>query len=347
MERQTNKILIIKPSGIGDIVHSLPVAYGLKELYPYSKIYWLVFTKFAKILHNTPTVDKLLLWDRSGGLKEYVRVIKEIRSERFDLVIDLQGLLRTGIVSFFSAGKIRIAVSLLRECAWLFEKPVERFDPTMHAVDRNYRVVKYLSKGRSIPEPSSFLPWIHITEDEKDVANKLIGGNKSPLVLFGVTSRGEHKIWSPENFTQLINRTVKEYNIMPVFLGMKEETELVRKVIDGINGEYIDLTGKTDLRIACAVVSLCRMVIGNDSSLIHIAAALGIPVIGLYGPTDPAQVGPYGDRNIVILHKLPCSPCGIKTRCKTNRCMREITPEEVFEAVKKMFGVKPLESNKT
>lgn len=331
-----NKILIVKPSGIGDIVHSLPVAYGLKWLYPDSEVHWLVFTKFAKILHNTPPVDKLLLWDRNGGIKEYVKVIKTIRKEKFDMVIDLQGLLRTAVISFFSGGKDRIAVSLLRECAWLFEKPVEKFDPAMHAVDRNYRVVKYLAKGKITPEPVSFLPWIHITEQEKETVKRLIN-NKKPLVLFGVSSRGEHKIWPYRNFIELVKLAVKEYEFVPVFLGMKEEVELVRKITDGIGCEYIDLTGKTDLRIACAVVSFCKLVIGNDSALIHIASALGIPVIGLYGPTDPVQVGPYGNKNIVILKKMPCSPCGIKTRCKVNRCMEEISPEEVLDAFRKVF----------
>ncbi|MCM8830257.1 MAG: lipopolysaccharide heptosyltransferase II [Candidatus Omnitrophica bacterium] len=335
-----NKILIIKPSGIGDIVHSLPVAYGLKWLYPGSRIYWLVFTKFATLLHNTPSVDELILWNRDGGIGEYGKVIKTIRKEKFDLVIDLQGLLRTAIVSFFSGGKKRVAVSLLRECAWLFESPVERFDPKIHAVERNYGIVRYLSDGKFVPAPSYFLPWIHITEQEKEMANRLIKDNKKPLVLFGVGSRGQHKIWPYRNFTELINLAVKEYEFLPLFLGMKEEVELTRKVIDGITCEYIDLTGKTDLRIASALVSFCRLVIGNDSALIHIASALDIPVIGLYGPTDPIQVGPYGDKNKVILKKMPCSPCGIKTRCRVNRCMREITPEEVFNAFKELFFVK-------
>ncbi len=338
---EIKKILIIKPSGIGDIIHSLPAAYGLKNLYPNSKIYWLVFGRFEKILHNVPWVDELLLWNRFGGLKEYIRVIKTVKEEKFDLVIDLQGLLRTAVISFFSGGKTRLAVSLLREGAWLFEKPIEKFDPEMHAVERNYRIVKYLSNEKPLPEPVSFLPWIHITDEEKETAKKLIGsfGIKinRPFVLFAVTSRGEHKIWPYFNFIELINLAVKEYNLIPIFLGMKEESELVKKVTDGLNCEYIDLTGKTDLRIACSVISFCKLVIGNDSALIHIASALDIPVIGLYGPTNPTQVGPYGRKHTVILKKLPCGPCGIKTSCKNYRCMTEITPEEVFNAVKKIY----------
>ena len=332
-----NKILIIKPSGIGDIVHSLPVVYGLKELYPESKIYWLVFTRFENILYNIPQIDKLISWDRFGGIREYLRIIKVLRQEKFDLVIDLQGLLRTAIISFFSKGRHRIAVSLLREFSWLFEKPIEKFDPEMHAVDRNYRIVKYLAGDRVLPEPVSFLPWIHLTEKEISVAKDLIENSgfkiERPLVLFGVSSRGEHKIWPYQNFIKLINEIVKNYSVIPVFLGMKEEISLVKKITDELKCEYIDLTGKTELRIACAVISFCKLVVGNDSSLIHIACALDIPVIGLYGPTNPAQVGPYGNKNVVVFKKLPCNPCGIKTSCKDFRCMKEITPDEVFRYV--------------
>ncbi len=335
------KILIIKPSGIGDIVHSLPVLYGLKKLYPESKIYWLIFNRFESILYNINQIDKIISWNRFGGIKEYLRIIKLIREEKFDLVIDLQGLLRTGIISFFSRAKNRIAVSLLREFSWLFEKPIEKFDPNMHAVDRNYRLIKYLSSRQPVPEPISFLPWISITEQEKETAKNLLSGSgvslDRPLVLFGTTSRGEHKIWPYYNFIKLINSMVEKYKILPVFLGMKEEKELINKVISGLNHNYIDLTGKTDLRIATAVISFCKLVIGNDSALIHIACALNIPVIGLYGPTNPLQVGPYGNKNVIVFKKLSCNPCGIKTSCRNYKCMKEITPEEVLEHAKKYF----------
>ncbi|OGS20890.1 MAG: hypothetical protein A2252_00645 [Elusimicrobia bacterium RIFOXYA2_FULL_39_19] len=328
------KILIIKPSGIGDIIHSLPAAYGLKNLYPEAKIYWLVFGKFEKVLHNTPVVDKLILWNRQGGFKEYKRVIKEIRAEQFDLVIDLQALMRTAIITRLSKGKTRLAVSLVRELAWLFEKPIGKFDPAMHAVDRNYEIVKYLAQTSSVP--ADFLPWIKLTSQETSQAQQLmaaakIAGDKIP-VLFVVTTRGLHKMWPLEHFSELINRCNAEYNIIPVFLAMKEEGDIVRRITNRLKCAFIDLTGKTDLRTACAVTSLCKLVVGNDTALIHVASALNIPVIGLYGATDPAQVGPYGKQNTVILNKLPCWPCGIKSTCKDNKCMKEISPQKVFEA---------------
>ncbi|MBU2614859.1 MAG: lipopolysaccharide heptosyltransferase II [Elusimicrobiota bacterium] len=329
-----NKILIIKPSGIGDIVHSLPVIYGLKKLYPDVKIDWLVFSKFAKILHNIPQVDELIQWDRQGGLKEYREVIKLVRSEKYDLLIDLQGLMRTAIVSYFSGAKKRIAVSLLREFAWLLEKPVERFDARQNAVDRNYGVVKCLAEGKELPKPSEYLPWMRFTEKEKSTAEELLGPGKT-FVLFVTTSRGLHKVWPYRNFTNLIKLALSEYDFIPVFLGMKGEEDYVHKISGSLNTEYIDLTGKTDLRTACAVISRCKLVVGNDTALIHIAAALGVPVIGLYGATDPAQVGPYGEKNTVIINKLSCWPCGIKSNCKVNRCMMGILPEDVFTAMKK------------
>ncbi|MFH2070256.1 MAG: lipopolysaccharide heptosyltransferase II [Elusimicrobiota bacterium] len=328
-----NKILIIKPSGIGDIVHSLPVLYGLKVLFPESKIHWLVFGKFEKILSNIPEIDKIIPWDRSGGVREYTRIITAVRKERYDLVVDLQGLLRTAIISFLSGGARRVAVSLLRELSWLFEKPVGKFDPDMHAVDRGYAVVRHLAGGKALPEPASFIPWIRLTSEEKASAKKLLNepGVKidRPLVLFGVTSRGAHKVWPSSNFIELINETVKKYDVIPVFLAMKEEAGMVKRVTGGLDCGFIDLTGKTDLRQACAVLSFCSLVVGNDSSLIHIACALDVPVVGLYGPTNPLQVGPYGEKSAVVFKKLKCNPCGIKTSCTDYKCMKEITPEDV------------------
>ncbi|OGS20299.1 MAG: lipopolysaccharide heptosyltransferase II [Elusimicrobia bacterium RIFOXYA2_FULL_40_6] len=340
-----NKILIIKPSGIGDIVHSLPVVYGLKKLYPEAKIDWLVFSKFAKILNNIPQIDELIQWDRQGGFKEYREVIKLIRAEKYDLLIDLQGLMRTAIISYFSGAKIKVAVSLLREFAWLLEKPVEKFDPLQNAVDRNYGVVKSLStaQGKEIPSPAEFLPWIHFIEKETKAAEEFLSISSAdrqttpgkPFVGFVTTSRGLHKVWPGKNFTNLIKLALTKYDFIPVFLGMKGEEDYIQKITAGLNCEYVNLTGKTDLRAASAVIARCKLVIGNDTALIHIAAALGVPVIGLYGATDPAQVGPYGEKNTVILNKLSCWPCGIKSNCRVNRCMMGIYPEDVFTAMKK------------
>ncbi|MFQ3675667.1 MAG: lipopolysaccharide heptosyltransferase II [Endomicrobiia bacterium] len=329
------KILIIKPSGIGDIVHSLPVAIGLKKIFPESTLHWLIFNKFASILKNVNYVDKIILWDRDGGIKEFFRVLNEIRREKYDLTIDLQGLLRTALLNRFSSAKSILATSLLREFSWLLEKPIAKYDDNLHAVERNYEVVKFLAK-KEIPSPKKFLPWLETTKDEKEKAKKLLNG-KSNIITFSVGSRGKHKIWPYENFIELINRMSKEIFFVPVFVGSKEEKYLVENIILGIVCPYINLVGETDLRDIVGVLEQSKLVIGNDSGIIHIAAALNKPVLAIFGATNPKWYYPYNDNSRFIYKKYKCSPCDIKTNCKDYKCMKNISVDEVFDFFKKNF----------
>ncbi len=331
-----NKILIIKPSGIGDIVHSLPVAIMLKKLVFNCELHWLVFSKFAKILEGINYVDKLILWDRNGGIKEYLRIIKLIRNESYDLVIDLQGLVRTAIINFFSKGKQRVMTSFVRECSNIFIRPIGQFNPELHAVERNYEVIKYLFPKNSVAEPKNFLPWITLKEDVLKWSKTVLSDNKN-FVLFSVGSRGKHKIWPQENFAELINMLYAEFNITAVFVGSEQEKELVENIIKKISCEYKNFVGETDLIQTCGIISRCNLVISNDNGIAHIAAAMDKPTIIIFGPTNPKWFYPYNDKSGYIFKNYSCSPCGIKTSCKDNKCMKDVTPQEVFEYIKTNF----------
>ncbi len=332
------KILIIKPSGIGDIVHSLPVAIALKKINPDCRLHWLIFSKFEQLLKNVNYIDKVIQWDRKGGLREYMRVIKLIRSENYDMVIDLQSLLRTAILSFFSGAKEKITVGLTREFSWLFEKPVSKFNPELHAVERNYEIIKYLG-GQNLPSPDDLLPWLKITNDEKKITNSAMVGfeNNKNLVLFSVGSRGAHKIWPQTHYAKLINLMNERYDITPVFLGSKEESALIEKTTGEINCKSINLAGKTDLRTTLAVIDECCLVIGNDNGIVHMAAALDKPVLVIFGATNPKWYYPYNKKSKYIYKNYPCSPCGIKTFCRDYKCMKDIKPEEVFNFLRDNF----------
>lgn len=331
------KILIIKPSGIGDIVHSLPVAIGIKKLLPECSVHWLVFSKFANILNNIDSIEKVILWDRNGGLKEYCRIINFVQKENYDLVIDLQVLIRTAILSFFSKGKQRIATSFVREFANIFEKPVGKFNPELHAVERSYEVLNYLFPKKQLYSPYEFLPWLKIDEKENLWAKKFLGDD-GKYVLFSVGSRGEHKIWPKEYFTKLINMMFEKFGIIPVFVGMQEEEKIVEDITQGLNCSYANFVGKTSLRDACAIINNCCLTISNDSGLAHISAALDKPTIIIFGPTNPKWFYPYNKKSGFVFKNYKCSPCGIKTNCKDYKCMQDIKPEEVFEYIKKNFS---------
>ena len=330
------KILIIKPSGIGDIVHSLPVAIGLKKIFSRSELHWLVFSKFADVLRKETYLDRILLWNRQGGGKEYWRVLGDIRRQNYDVVIDLQFLQRTAILAYFSGAHWKLAPALVREAAALWLKPINRFNPGLHAVERNYQVVEYIARQVFRPSPEELLPWLHPTDEEKLLAKNLIGETKN-LVLFGVGSRGPHKIWPAEYYEELINRLVRDYGITPVFVGTGEEERLVSQITRRITGRYLNLVGKTDLRTLIAVIDGCSVIIGNDSAIIHLAAALDKPTLGIFGATNPRWFYPYNQKSTYIYKGYPCSPCGIKTRCRDFKCMKDISVEEVYSCWQKNF----------
>jgi lipopolysaccharide heptosyltransferase II len=330
------KILIIKPSGIGDIVHAAPVAKALKILYPSSEIHWVVFTKFAGVMRCVESADALVKWNRKGGLKEYFRVLGEIRRRRYDIVIDLQGLLRTAFLNRFSGGANKFSTPLLRELSWLVERPVEKYDPRLHAVERNYRVAEFIARaeGKPIPRPSDLVPWLKVPDREKGLAAAALSKVAAPAA-FAVASRGRHKIWPAEKFAELINRmsdpAENAVAVTPVLVGAEGERDIAEAVASKLRRKAVNLVGEISLSELAGILERCRIVVGNDSGVIHISAALGVPTLGIFGATNPVWYRPYNDKSRYIYKNYPCSPCDIKTSCRDFKCMKDITVEDVFK----------------
>ncbi len=336
------KILIIKPSGLGDIVHSFPVALGLKYLYPKLELHWLVFSKFSGILETVDFVDKVIYWNRDSGIKEYVNLIKQLRSENYDVVIDLQVLFRTAFLGYLIHKKRIISTSYVRELTNFFVKPVAKFDPDLHAVERNYQIVEFFAKKekKEVPPAKKFLPWIKIYDKQKEFVKKILNydGNKK-YIICSVGSRGKHKIWPTEYFSELITMLSKHYtNLVFVFVGSKEDEDKTNDVIKCLcKIDYINLVGQTSLKELCAVVSFSTLTISNDNGVAHVSAALDKPTLILFGPSNPKWFYPYNEKSTYIYKPTKCSPCGIKTLCKNNICMKQVIPLEVFKHIKEKF----------
>jgi len=338
------KVLIIKPSGIGDIVHSLPVAIGLKYLYPETELHWLVFSKFSNILETVDYVDKIICWDRNGCVKEYFRIVDTLKQENYDVVIDLQVLFRTALLGFLVYKKKIFSTGYVRELTNFFVKPVAKFDPELHAVERNYQVVEFFAEQekKSILQPEEFLPWIKISEQQKEVVKKILNYKKEKkYVVCSVSSRGEHKIWPAEYFVELITMLSKNYNdLIFVFVGSEDEVTKVNNVVKNLDNklEYINLVGKTTLKELCGVLSMSTLTISNDNGIAHISAAIDIPTLILFGPSNYKWFYPYNKKSGYIYKPIKCSPCGIKAYCKNNICMKQITPSEVFSYISEKFS---------
>lgn len=360
------RILLIKPSSLGDIVHALPVLAALRRRCPDAHIAWLVSTSFAPLLDGHPLLDEVIRFDRRrfgamwwnpAAFVAFWRFVAQIRRRRFDVVIDLQGLIRSGLIAWFSGARRRIGFADARELAWLFyTQRVAGNDElradaaagvirhsSQHAVEKNRRVLGVLGAEASTPEfPLAVRP------DELDEARRLLelhGVDAGAFCAVLPGARWESKLWPARRFGALL-RTLCEQSRGPlVLLGAPEEAARTAEILGYAQlpdsrfpaGGVVDLVGRTTLRQLAALLALARLVICQDSGPMHIAAALNRPTLALFGPTDPARTGPWSAAAQVVTNPVECAPC-LRRRCPLGHqaCLAELSPEAVLAKVREV-----------
>lgn len=330
------KILIIKLSSIGDVVHTLPALYALRNAYPSAKIDWLVEEEPSNILTDHPLLNDVFVIKKKGWLKDFKRtydIARKIRALDYDIVLDFQGLFKSGIWVFLSNGKRRIGFDKSREMSYLFlNEKLPPYDPDRHAVERYLDLVKYLGiKCGSMNFP------IPVTENEKKKVSGLLKTNgiweRTPFIIVNHTARWETKLWGAKKFAGLCNGVIDNFSCKVVVVGVSSGKEN-KEFFSLTNNRVVDLTGKTTLRELAYLMSLSSIVITVDSGPMHIAAAMGVPVIAIFGPTAPWRTGPYGKIHSIIRKEMPCSPCFSRVcKGKDNICMKEIEVRDVLPAV--------------
>jgi len=340
-------ILIIKLSAIGDVVHALPFLDVLRKNFPDARIDWLVEEQASQIISGHSGLDRVIvsrrnLWkSRLLHFKSYMPLVrevseflKELRSYEYDLVIDLQGLLKSGVLVGLSKGKRKIGMGGAREGGWIFlnERPVP-VDYEQHAIVRYLRVAGYLDcdfsswKG-DIPVSGSDKKWVN------DLLNAK-GNNKRPLVAINPMARWKTKLWESERFAVLADRITDELSCKVIFTGSSMDRNVIEDISKKMKVQPMNLAGRTGLKQLAYLFTKCAALLTTDTGPMHIGAAMGCRVVALFGPTAPWRTGPYGHSHKVIRTDLECSPC-FKKKCKDIHCMKDITVDRVFEAVKNM-----------
>ncbi len=323
-------ILIVKPSALGDVIQATCVLPLLKSHAPASRISWLVFEHNAEIVRNHPLVDHVISINRNSGFsRQMPHLLRELRTGQFDIVIDLQCLLRSALLSRLTGCTRRIGYANGREFSTLFY--TETYDiprATMHAVDGYLRVCKLL--GVSGRETVSFP--IPLNDEHRRRVHSLIADFKGedPLISICPTSKWKTKCWPEESFAALADLLSERVKGRVVLLGAPSEREIVRRVGERMRHEYLDLSGKLSLMEAAAVLETSRLFVGNDSGLMHLASATQTRTVSVFGPTDPKRTGPYNEKAKVASLGLACSPC-FKRRCDSCRCLKDLAPEMVAE----------------
>jgi len=324
------KILLIKPSALGDIVHTLPVLNLLRRKWPAAHISWLIGSAFASLIDRHPQVDEVITFDRKRFARGWydpraafglVQFLRNLGKQNFDLVIDLQGLLRSGSLAAFTDAPVRVGFANAREFAHLFyTHRVQIESDEQHAVDRYLTVTDALGCGRS---PIEF----NFVTDEKDrahVDSLLQGIGKFAVLLPGtnwVTKR-----WPAEKFAAMVKPLRERFNLASVLAGGDDAAQIASKISADVNA-----VGKTSLRQLVALLDRAELVIANDSGPMHIAAALGKPLVSVFGPTNPIRTGPYQRLDSVVRVDISCSPC-YSRRCSHISCMKFLEIEPVLIA---------------
>lgn len=324
------KILIIKPSSLGDIVQSLPVLNALKDTFPETEIHWVVAKGLEGLFDGHSMIKKLWIinkdqWKNMGNIKETVSefkgIYKKIKDESYDIAIDLQGLLRSGLLTYATRSPIRIGFKDAREGSSIFYTHKIKASIDTHAVERYLKIAQSLGcDSEDIKFP---LPPIIVTEDIYNLQKKI-----NDYAVIVPSARWKTKIWQAEKFGRLASMI----NIKSIIIGSSSDIERSKKIEALSSGKAISLAGKTNIRDIICLIRGARFLITNDTGPMHIAAALKIPVIAVFGPTNPIRTGPYGEGHLVIKSNIPCSPC-YKKYCSDIKCMDDISVEEVYKGI--------------
>jgi heptosyltransferase-1 len=279
------KLLIIKPSSLGDIIHALRVLSSIKEELPDSQVSWVVRDIFAQTVRTSGLVDHVFEFQRGSGLFAYLGLIRQLRRQRFDYVFDMQGLLRSGVLTAMSRSSQKWGRQDGREGSTFFYKKVKRPQDcvTVHAIDVLLAFKEALDLKPILSGQLSF-SGSKLSDENGTVVEEITRNGALPLVTVFPESRRVEKEWP--HFDELTRRLTASTEASVIWVGSRGVSASDCK-------DYANLVGKTSLTELPKLIELSSVVVSNDSAPLHLASALKRPLVGLFGPTNPLRFGPY------------------------------------------------------
>jgi lipopolysaccharide heptosyltransferase I len=301
------RILIIKPSSLGDVATALPMLCDLRRAYPNARIDWLVAPMFAALVQGHDAINDVILFDRKelgkwwrspSAFAKFGALKRRLKDGRYDCVIDAQGLLRSGYLSWVTGAKVRVGFADAREGGSFFY---------------THKVAIQRKEAMAVVRMRALLGAIGVSHTgtveyrvpiKKAAAEKVAELVPEGSIGFIPGSRGEGKRWPAEGFSRVISALNEKHPV--ALFGSPDERNLCEAILkEAGNGicPRMNLAGQTSIAEMSAGLARCQLIIGNDTGPLHVAVALGRPILGLYGKTDPASVGPYGQLQNVIRFK--------------------------------------------
>lgn len=351
------KILIRGVNWIGDAVLTLPAIRSIRRAYPEAHIVLLVKPWVSEIFQNNPYIDEIILYDESfRGLTGKLKLAGILRKKNFTTAILLQNAFDAALIAWLAGIAERIGYNRDGR-GFLLTKPIA----VKKDILSKHHVYYYLNLlGSAGIQAEETPPFIFLTDDERQRVRNHLNSKLQTLnskLLIGINpgaTYGSAKRWPAERFAELIGRVIGELNGRVIIFGSKSEVGIADEIVELVTGKrgiresplhqtpnsklqthILNMAGKTTLRMLAALISECDALITNDSGPMHIASALFIPVVAIFGSTDKTATGPFGEGHRTISKDLPCSPC-MKRECPEGhlRCMSEVTADELFEALR-------------
>jgi heptosyltransferase-1 len=371
-----SRILLIKPSALGDVVHTLPVLVKLRARYPRARIDWLITPENAEVVRYHPALSNVVLFARRDFSKRgrrwraflsFFDLLKQIRRAKYELVIDMHGQVRSAFFALISGARVRIGFDRpikrgltvsaehdlknipshgwrgAREGSWIaytHRIPIPTLD--IHAIDRYLWVAPLLGLDDNPPDLA-----IHLSPQAADRVNRLLEEHgvpaSKPLVVLVPGTIWETKHWTIEGFAGVARQFLQD-GFAVALAGTRRDQQRCRQIAAAAAGTC-DLSGRTTPADLAALIRRAEVAVTNDSGSMHVAASLGKPMVSVFGPTNPVHIGPYERPESVVRVDLPCSPCNYRrlSQCPFDHaCMKQVTSEMVVERVRKILSDKGL-----
>ena len=343
-------ILIVKLSAIGDVIHTLPALNAIRSHCPDAHIAWLVEEAAAPLVEGHEALDRVLVskrkrWMRGlrtssffSTLSEIYRFIKALRDTDYDMILDFQALLKSGVLIAIARGQRKIGFGKgleHMEHSYIFlNKRIPAVDMEIHALSRGMMLIDALGIPSNTVEYK--LPVSSYDHEKVDGLMRTYGmlGAK-PLVAINPVAKWETKLWANKKFSQLADILIDRYDAKIVFTGSPVDGPTIQDIMAAMKGHAVNLAGHTTLKMLAALYQKVDFVVSTDTGPMHMAAAVGIPVVALFGPTVPWRTGPFGTGHQIVRGGPECSPC-FKRECKTIDCMEQISVQQVVDAIHKL-----------
>ena len=367
-----SRILLIKPSALGDVVHTLPVLVKLRARYPRARIDWLITPENAEVVRYHPALSNVVLFARRDFSKRgrrwraflsFFDLLKQIRSAKYELMIDMHGQVRSAFFALISGARVRIGFDRpvkrgltvstehdlknipshgwrgAREGSWIaytHRIPIPTLD--VHAIDRYLWVAPLLGLDDNPPDLT-----IHLSPQATSKVNRLLEEQgvrcSKPLVVLVPGTIWETKHWTIEGFAGVARQFLQD-GFAVALAGTERDQQRCRQIAAAAPGTC-DLSGKTTPADLAALIRRAEVAVTNDSGSMHVAASLGKPMVSVFGPTNPVHIGPYERPESVVRVDLSCSPCNYRhlSQCPFDHaCMKQVTSAMVVERVRKILS---------